>query len=139
MAARFVPRALTAAPNAVAVLAVFGFAVLATLAVLAVLAIPGCARPPDAAALYAAHCRSCHGTDGRGDPRRLALQPGLDLGESPIVLRRLEHRVYRAIYGGGAAMPAFSYKLEHREIEALARYTLDLVPATATEQPERTP
>ncbi len=99
----------------------------------------GCVTPPDAAPLWAEHCAECHGEDGRGDPRRFGLQPGVDLARSEIVQKRVGYRIYRVIRNGSAAMPAFDHKLEHEEIESLTAYVLALLDskdgATAPETP----
>lgn len=87
----------------------------------------GCADPPDSEALYRTHCASCHALDGRGDPRRLRDTPALDLSRSPLVENRLDGRIYRLIEGGVGGMPGFSHKMEWQEMQAVARYTLELV------------
>ena len=86
------------------------------------------APPPDGAALYQAHCATCHMVDGGGVPN---FQPGILDG--PIVAEGAA-RVAAVIRGGSAAlqgrdnpmgweMPPFGF-LEDAEVEALTAYVV---------------
>ncbi|MEM1247776.1 MAG: c-type cytochrome [Acidobacteriota bacterium] len=77
------------------------------------------------AALYQDHCASCHGSDGRGDPRRTALEPNLDLTRSELVTSGSRGAVYRAISGGFGTMPGFAHRLAHPQIDAITGLVMD--------------
>ena len=87
-----------------------------------------CGRSPNAALsdaeLYSRYCARCHGEDGRGDRRSVNLNPGLDLTRSTT---RSRDEAYRRIAFGYGPMPAFSHKLEPKDIERLTRYSLQFV------------
>ncbi len=89
----------------------------------------GCASKEErGAALYAEHCASCHGTDGRGDPRRSALEPGLDLVASELVSAGARAQVYRAISGGYGTMPGFAHRMELGELDDVTTHVMALAP-----------
>ena len=82
----------------------------------------------DGGVLYAVHCASCHGKDGRGDG-----DAGLDLLPSPALLARLmeqqgavdEYMLWTISEGGlpfETGMPAFKDKLSEREIWQVVTY-----------------
>ena len=82
----------------------------------------------DGGVLYAVHCASCHGKDGRGDG-----DAGLDLLPSPALLARLmeqqgavdEYMLWTISEGGlpfDTGMPAFKQKLSEREIWQVVTY-----------------
>lgn len=79
--------------------------------------------------LYARFCARCHGTDGRGDPRSVGLNPALDLTQSKLARSRSRQQVYQRIAFGYGPMPAFSHKLDARDIERLTQYSLQLAEA----------
>lgn len=85
-------------------------------------------EPPTPEELYARHCASCHGDDGRGDPRRRELDAGLDLTTSELVRSGADGLIYRSIAYGFEGMPAFSHKLSLEEMQALTRHTLTFDP-----------
>ena len=102
----------------------------AALAVVAALACRGPAPGTlDDAALYGRYCARCHGEDGRGDPRSVGLNPGLDLTRGPLVLARSHQQIYQRIAFGYGAMPAFSHKLEVRDLERLTKYSMQFAEA----------
>jgi mono/diheme cytochrome c family protein len=99
---------------------------------LAALALWGCGAGGDAAArngaeLYRTYCARCHGTDGRGDRRSVGLNARLDLTRSELAHSGSRQRIYQRIAFGYGPMPAFSHKLEPKDIELLTQYSLDLV------------
>jgi mono/diheme cytochrome c family protein len=122
------PNRRSPAGPAAALAALLAFASLAGVAGLA-----GCKTDPDGAALYRAHCARCHGAEGRGDPRSVGLYPGLDLTASPLVRAGAAARgpIYLRIAEGYGAMPGFSPRLSHEEIEALIDNILRLPPRKA--------
>ena len=103
--------------------------VLATLSLLTGLLLTqsGCIGGPNAPRLYAELCSECHAPDGRGDPYRVGLSPGLDLHRSTALRTGATGWVYRTIRHGYSAMPGFDHQLEHVEIEALVDYVIELV------------
>lgn len=78
--------------------------------------------------LYGEHCTRCHGDDGRGDPRALALSPNSDLSRSAIVRRAERGPIYLRISQGYGSMPAFSHKLQRGDIDLLVEHVLALPP-----------
>lgn len=77
------------------------------------------------AELYQQHCANCHGSDGRGDPRRTPLEPNLDLTRSELVTSGSRGAVYRAISSGFNTMPGYAHKLAHADIDALTQLVMD--------------
>lgn len=117
-----------------------GVALRALAAGAALSALSGCGPPTSgrsASELYAEHCARCHGDDGRGDPRVLALSPNSDLTRSPLVRRRARGAIFVQISQGSGSMPAFSHKLEIGDIELLSDYVLDLPAPEQQGQPAR--
>ncbi|MEZ5312709.1 MAG: cytochrome c [Thermoanaerobaculia bacterium] len=74
--------------------------------------------------LYREQCARCHGDDGRGDPRQLALSPAVDLTRSRMIRRRARGAIYQRITQGYGSMPAFSYKLERGDVDLLIAHVL---------------
>lgn len=83
----------------------------------------------DGAELYRTYCARCHGQDGRGDRRSVGLNAKLDLTRSELGRSGSRQRIYQRIAFGYGPMPAFSHKLEPKDIELLTQYSLDLVEA----------
>ena len=94
------------------------------------LALAACASPSpeEGRLLYLEHCATCHGEDGRGDPRRQVLGKGLDLTRSRLLERDLlaGPAVARTIRNGGELMPAYDHLLTPREVEAITAWVLTL-------------
>jgi mono/diheme cytochrome c family protein len=89
---------------------------------------PGAASLNDAQ-LYSRYCARCHGEDGRGDPRSVGLNPALDLTRSALGKSRNHREVYQRIAFGYGPMPAYSRKLDPKEIERLTQYCFYLAEA----------
>lgn len=86
----------------------------------------GCTRvPTEPDAAYRQLCARCHGDDGRGSPR-VVPNPKLDLTASEAVRRGDVATVRRQIADGHGAMPGFARKLTPQQVDALARYTVEL-------------
>ncbi len=87
------------------------------------------------AALYRAHCATCHGVSGRGDSwraRLLFLRPG-DLTDAKRMATYSNDAVFQIIKLGGASfgkpgMPSFGFHLTDEEIHALVAYVRTLAP-----------
>lgn len=82
-------------------------------------------EPLPAPEAYDRFCARCHGDDGRGDPKTVALNPGLDLVASEMVRARDRELVRDRIAKGKGAMPALERKLVPGELEALTEYTIE--------------
>ena len=96
---------------------------------------PSVAVAPDAgAALYAKHCASCHGAQGRGDGFNAANLPVSPTAHSSAELmrRRPDDTLFDGIYAGAyvldgsARMPAFGSLLTRDEIHALVAHIRSL-------------
>ncbi len=101
----------------------------ALLLLLATPLLAACAGEPegrDPAALYAHYCARCHGAGGEGDPRNVALYPGLDLTRSEMIAKGARTVVHRRIAQGYGPMPGFAHRLSPEEIQALVDFCLEL-------------
>lgn len=83
-------------------------------------------RGGDVGELYRDYCARCHGPDGRGDPRTIALNPNLDLTRAPLVRAGDRAEIRRRIAEGFGPMPGFARKLDAQDLERLTDYTLNL-------------
>jgi cytochrome c6 len=84
---------------------------------LAVLSFSGGALAADAAGVYAAKCKSCHGADGKGTA------VGKKMGASDLTaLKAGEAEIAAAISNGKGKMPAYKGKISDEEIQSLAKY-----------------
>ena len=80
--------------------------------------------------LYARHCASCHGAEGRGDgwnAAHLPVPPTVH-ADSTLMSRRADDTLFDGIYGGGwvldrsARMPPFGRLLTSDQIRSLVRH-----------------
>ncbi len=87
-------------------------------AIAAALALAAAAvRAEDAAALYQAKCKLCHGADGKGSP------VGLKLGSPDLTAKKVAAAdAAKVIESGKGKMTPFKGKLTDPEIKALAAY-----------------
>ena len=89
------------------------------------------------AALYRAHCATCHGVSGRGDSwraRLLFLHPG-NLTDAKAMRAFSDDSLFQIIKHGGASfgkpgMPSFGFYLSDEEIRALVSYVRTLTVPT---------
>lgn len=89
--------------------------------------LAGCARKNlTAPELYDTYCARCHGDHGEGAPRSLTLYPHANLLASPMAKRGDRAAIRERIAEGTGPMPAFKRRLEARDIERLAGYTIQL-------------
>jgi cytochrome c6 len=87
------------------------------LVALAVLALAGSALAADAAGVYAAKCKSCHGPDGKGNA------VGKKMGAPDLTaLKAGEAEIAGAISNGKGKMPGYKGKISDEEIQSLAKY-----------------
>lgn len=89
--------------------------------------LAGCpaGKPRDAATLYARACVRCHGPDGKGVARMLAINPKLDLTTAPLVRSGDRAAITERIAKGHGPMPGFSQQLSAEEIALLTTYSLE--------------
>jgi mono/diheme cytochrome c family protein len=76
----------------------------------------------NAAELYAKHCASCHGKDGRAKTFKAKLNHARDLSDRAWQDDASDERIFNAIMNGKRKMPGFSKKLSEPEIDALVSY-----------------
>ena len=95
-------------------------------------ALAGCSHPgPGGGTLYQANCARCHGADGRGDSRSVALYPHLDLTASPMVRAAARGPIFQRIADGYGVMPGFAHRLETDDMTSLVDYVLRLAQGKA--------
>lgn len=68
--------------------------------------------------IYRTRCVNCHGADGRA-----GLNGAKQLPDSPL---SVQQRIEVVINGQNNVMPAFKTLLSQKEIEAVAKYTMEL-------------
>ncbi len=87
------------------------------------------------AALYRAHCATCHGVSGRGDSwraRLLFLRPG-DLTDPKAMRALSDDFLFQIIKHGGSSfgkpgMPSFGFHFSDDQIRSLVAYVRTLPP-----------
>ena len=73
-----------------------------------------------AATLYAKHCASCHGKDGRAKTFKAKFNQARNLTEHGWQEAVSDERIFNSIANGrGKKMPAFAKKLSEAEIDSL--------------------
>jgi mono/diheme cytochrome c family protein len=73
-----------------------------------------------ATALYAKHCASCHGKDGRSKTLKAKLNQARNLTEPGWQEAVSDERIFNSIANGrGKKMPGFSKKMSEAEIDSL--------------------
>jgi len=72
-----------------------------------------------AATLYAKHCASCHGKDGRSKTFKAKFNKARNLTEPGWQEAVSDERIYNSISNGRGKMPGFSKKMSEAEIDAL--------------------
>ena len=76
----------------------------------------------NAAQLYAKHCASCHGRDGRAKTIKGKLKHARDLSDREWQEKVSDERIFNSIMNGKGKMPGYAKKLSQDEIESLAGY-----------------
>ena len=79
-----------------------------------------------AAELYAKHCASCHGKDGRAKTLKGKLNHTRDLTDAAWQDDATDERLFNSITNGKHKMPSFSKKLSEQEINSLVSYVRGL-------------
>ncbi len=72
-----------------------------------------------ATALYAKHCASCHGKDGRSKTFKAKFNKARNLTEPGWQEAVSDERIYNSIANGRGKMPAFAKKFSEAEIDSL--------------------
>ncbi len=85
------------------------------------------ASPQAAAALYAKHCATCHGKDGRAKTFKARFNHARDLTDPAWQSEVSDERVFNSIsLGRGKKMPAFGKKLSTEQLESLVAHVRGL-------------
>jgi mono/diheme cytochrome c family protein len=72
-----------------------------------------------ATALYAKHCASCHGKDGRAKTFKAKFNKARNLTEPGWQEAVSDERIYNSIANGRGKMPGFAKKMSEAEVDAL--------------------
>jgi mono/diheme cytochrome c family protein len=82
-------------------------------------------KPRTNAELYARHCASCHGTDGRAKTSKGKFSHARDLTDANWHEDVTDERIFNSIMNGRNVrgnMPAFSDKLNEKEVDSLVSF-----------------
>jgi len=85
-------------------------------------------QDPDGKALYLKSCKQCHGV--LGEPTKTAkreYEKIASLNDAEFMKTRTEKGIIEVVKKGKGEMKPFAEKLNHEEIEAVAKYVLTLV------------
>lgn len=82
------------------------------------------ARVPavNASELYAKHCASCHGRDGRAKTIKGKLKHARNLTDGEWQEKVSDERIFNSIMNGKGKMPAYAKKTSQEQIESLVTY-----------------
>ena len=80
----------------------------------------------DAAALYAKHCATCHGKDGRAKTFKAKFNKARDLTDAAWQAGAGDERLFNSITQGRGKMPAFKKKLSPAQVESLVAHVRGL-------------
>ena len=72
-----------------------------------------------ATALYAKHCATCHGKDGRAKTFKAKFNKARNLTEPGWQEAVSDERIYNSLTNGRGKMPAFAKKMSEAEINSL--------------------
>jgi cytochrome c6 len=87
------------------------------------LALPGgLPKEPDAGAVFAKNCATCHGKDGRAKTFKAKFNHARDLTDSKWQMSVSDERLFNSITNGRGHMPAWGKKLSEEEINSLVAY-----------------
>ncbi|MBA3241182.1 MAG: cytochrome c [Acidobacteria bacterium] len=89
-------------------------------------ALPGQADTAAAAALYAKHCATCHGNDGRAKTFKGKFKKTRDLTDAQWQAEVSDERLFNSITQGRGKMPSFKKKLSAAQIESLVAHARGL-------------
>ena len=77
---------------------------------------------PNASALFAKHCDTCHGKDGRAKTFKAKFNHARNLTDAAWQAEVSDERLFNSISKGKGKMPAFGKKLSEAEINTLVAY-----------------
>lgn len=77
--------------------------------------------------LFEYHCATCHGNDGKGTKRGLALKSP-NFADAKWQASKKDEELVDSITNGRNKMPRWREKLKPEEIDALAKYVRKLAP-----------
>lgn len=83
-------------------------------------------RPITAAELYAKHCASCHGKDGRARTFKAKFNHARDLTDPLWQDEVSDERLFNSIMNGKKKMPSYRKKLTEEQINSLIAYVRTL-------------
>lgn len=82
---------------------------------------------PTAAGIYAKHCASCHGKDGRARTFKAKFNHARDLTDPLWQDEVSDERLFNSVMNGKKKMPAFRKKLSEGQVNSLIAYVRTLV------------
>jgi cytochrome c6 len=80
----------------------------------------------DVQVVYAKHCATCHGKDGRAKTFKAKLNSARNLTDPKWQESVTDERIFNSIANGRGKMPSFNKKLSDDDIEKLAAYVRTL-------------
>ena len=81
---------------------------------------------PSAAGLFAKHCASCHGADGRAKTFKAKFNHARDLTDPLWQDEVSDERLYNSVINGKKKMPAYRKKLTEAQVNSLIAYVRTL-------------
>jgi cytochrome c oxidase cbb3-type subunit 3 len=88
--------------------------------------LPGGSQNPDASALFAKNCATCHGKDGQAKTFKAKFNHARNLTDSQWQASVTDERLFNSITNGRGHMPAWGKKLSEAEINSLVAYVRQL-------------
>jgi mono/diheme cytochrome c family protein len=76
--------------------------------------------------LYAKHCASCHGSDGRAKTFKGKLKHARNLTDSEWQGNVSDERIFNSVMNGKGRMPGYGKKLSEQQIDSLVAYVRGL-------------
>lgn len=83
-------------------------------------------QDPDASALFAKNCSTCHGKDGQAKTFKAKFNHARNLTDSEWQASVTDERLFNSISNGRGHMPAWGKKLTESEINSLVAYVRQL-------------
>jgi cbb3-type cytochrome c oxidase subunit III len=82
----------------------------------------GSQKDPDASALFAKNCATCHGKDGQAKTFKAKFNHARNLTDPEWQTSVTDERLFNSITNGRGHMPAWGKKLSEAEINSLVAY-----------------
>jgi cytochrome c oxidase cbb3-type subunit III len=86
----------------------------------------GSQKEPDASALFAKNCTTCHGKDGQAKTFKAKFNHARNLTDPNWQTSVTDERLFNSITNGRGHMPAWGKKLTQAEINSLVTYVRQL-------------